>query len=149
MIREAKRGISITTDIIVGFPGEKEEDFGETLSLLDAVQYDGMFAFKYSPRPHTPSLAMKDVIPEEEKSRRLAILQEKQRELQTKKHGKMVGETFEVLVSGKSRRENQWSGHTSCHRVINFTSKETELLGKYVQIQVTGTTPNCLVGERA
>ena len=149
LIRGAKRPISITTDIIVGFPGETEEDLGETLSLLDEVRYDNMFSFKYSPRPHTPSLAMSDVIPEEEKSRRLGILQEKQREIQTKKHASMLDERFEVLVSGKSRRENQWSGHTSCHRVINFASQETELLGKYVQVRVTGATPNSLVGERA
>ncbi|MGC2527708.1 MAG: tRNA (N6-isopentenyl adenosine(37)-C2)-methylthiotransferase MiaB [Candidatus Acidiferrum sp.] len=149
LIRGAKRPISITTDIIVGFPGETEEDFGETLSLLDEVKYDGMFSFKYSPRPHTPSLAMSDPIPEEEKSRRLGILQEKQREIQTKKHAEMMGEALEVLVSGKSRRENQWSGHTSCHRVINFASQETALLGKYVQVRVTGATPNSLVGEQA
>ncbi|MGB2645523.1 MAG: tRNA (N6-isopentenyl adenosine(37)-C2)-methylthiotransferase MiaB [Candidatus Acidiferrum sp.] len=149
MIRAAKRSISITTDIIVGFPGETDADLAKTLSLLDEVQYDGMFSFKYSPRPHTPSLAMGDAIPEDEKGRRLAVLQEKQREIQTKKHLSMTGEAFEVLVSGKSRRENQWSGHTSCHRVINFTSQETALLGKYVQVRVTGATPNSLVGERA
>jgi len=149
LIRSAKRPISITTDIIVGFPGETEEDLRETLSLLDAVQYDGIFSFKYSPRPHTPSLAMSDIISEEEKSRRLAVLQEKQREIQTKKYSALVGETFELLVGGKSRRENQWSGHTSCHRVINFSSQEPALLGKYVQVRVTGATPNCLVGEQA
>lgn len=148
LIRGARRPISITTDVIVGFPGETEEDFGETLTLLDAVQYDGMFSFKYSPRPHTPSLAMSDAVPEEEKSRRLGLLQEKQREIQTKKHLLMAGETFEVLVSGKSRRENQWSGHTSCHRVINFTSQEDALLGKYVRVRVTGATPNSLAGEQ-
>src|SRR5579859_1459746 len=149
MIRGAKRPISITTDIIVGFPGETDEDLAETLSLLDAVQYDGMFSFKYSPRPHTPSLAMSDAISEEEKSRRLAMLQEKQREIQAKKHAALVGETFEILVSGKSRRENQWSGHTACHRVINFSSQERALLGKYVRVGVTGATPNCLAGEQA
>ncbi|HLZ50563.1 MAG TPA: tRNA (N6-isopentenyl adenosine(37)-C2)-methylthiotransferase MiaB [Candidatus Acidoferrum sp.] len=148
LIRDARRPISITTDIIVGFPGETDEDLEQTISLLDAVQYDGMFSFKYSPRPHTPSLAMSDAIPEEEKGRRLAALQEKQREIQTKRHSSLVGETYEILVSGKSRRENQWSGHTTCHRVINFTSQETALLGKYVQVRVTGATPNSLVGEQ-
>ena len=147
LIRGAMRTISITTDIIVGFPGETEQDLAETLTLLDAVQYDGMYSFKYSPRPHTPSLAMSDAVPEAEKSRRLAILQERQREIQTKKHSSMVGETFEILVSGKSRRENHWSGHTTCHRVINFTSQEQSLLGKYVRVRVTGAAPNCLVGE--
>jgi tRNA-2-methylthio-N6-dimethylallyladenosine synthase len=149
LIRAAKRPISITTDIIVGFPGETEEDLGETLSLLEVVNYDAIFSFKYSPRPHTPSLKMSDAIPEEEKGRRLAVLQEKQREIQTVRHTAMVGERFELLVSGKSRRENQWSGHTSCHRVINFSSQEPMLLGQYVQVRVTGATPNGLSGEQA
>jgi tRNA-2-methylthio-N6-dimethylallyladenosine synthase len=148
MIRSAKRTISITTDIIVGFPGETEEDLGETLNLLDAVQYDSLFSFKYSPRPHTPSLTMSETIPEEEKSRRLAILQEKQREIQVRRNTEFVGKTVEVMVGGKSRRESQWSGHTSCHRVVNFTSQEAGLLGKYVQVQVKGATPNSLVGEQ-
>lgn len=149
LIREAKRYISVTTDVIVGFPGETGEDLGETLSLLDAVQYDSMFSFKYSPRPHTASLAMRDAIPEEEKSRRLAVLQEKQREIQVRKNMDFVGKTCEVMVSGKSKRESQWSGHTTCHRVVNFTSQEAKLLGKYVQVRVTGATPNSLVGEQA
>jgi len=85
MIREAKRPIAITTDIIVGFPGETESEFEETVSLLDEVQYDSMFSFKYSPRPNTPSLSMSDSISEEEKSRRLAILQDRQREIQATK----------------------------------------------------------------
>ncbi len=107
-----------------------------------------MFSFKYSPRPHTPSLAMNDPVPEEEKSRRLAILQEKQREIQSARNAKLVGNSFEILVNGKSRRENQWTGHTSCHRVLNFTSQEQELLGTYVQVRVTGAGPNSLVGEQ-
>ncbi len=147
MIREAKRPIAVTTDIIVGFPGETEADFEETLSLLENVKYDSLFSFKYSPRPHTPSLAMDDAIPEEEKSRRLAFLQEKQREIQTTRNTALIGRTFEVLVSGKSRRENQWSGYTTSHRIVNFASQEKELLGTYVQVRVTGATPNSLVGE--
>ncbi len=148
MIRAAKRPISITTDIIVGFPGETHEDFDETLSLLEDVQYDGMFSFKYSPRPNTPSLSMNDAISEEEKGRRLAILQEKQRQIQTVRNAALAGQTFEVLVSGKSRRENQWSGHTSSHRVLNFTSMQKELLGHYVQVRVASAGPNSLVGEQ-
>jgi tRNA-2-methylthio-N6-dimethylallyladenosine synthase len=148
MLRQAKRSIAITTDIIVGFPGETEEDFGETLSLLEEVRYDSLFSFKYSPRPNTPSLAMPDAISEEEKSRRLGILQEKQREIQSERNAALVNTKFDVLVSGKSRRENQWSGHTSCHRVVNFTSQEPNLLGTYVRVQVTGAGPNSLVGEQ-
>jgi tRNA-2-methylthio-N6-dimethylallyladenosine synthase len=147
MMREAKRPIAITSDIIVGFPGETEADFEETLSLLEEVKYDSLFSFKYSPRPNTPSLAMDDAIPEEEKSRRLAVLQEKQREIQTARNALLVGQRFEVLVSGKSRRENQWSGYTTSHRVVNFASQAKELLGTYVQVRATGATPNSLVGE--
>src|SRR4051812_13230551 len=148
MIRGARRAISITTDIIVGFPGESEREFAETLSLLDEVRYDGMFSFKYSARPNTPSLSMKDAIPEEEKSRRLRVLQEKQREIQNEGNGAFVGSTFEVFVSGKSRRENQWSGYTSCHRIVNFTSQAKELLGTYVQARITSASANNLVGEQ-
>jgi tRNA-2-methylthio-N6-dimethylallyladenosine synthase len=146
MLRQAKRPIAITTDIIVGFPGETEADFAETLSLLEEVRYDSLFSFKYSPRPNTPSLAMPDAISEEEKSRRLGILQEKQRDIQSERNATLVNTKFDVLVSGKSRRENQWSGHTSCHRVVNFTSQERNLLGTYVRVQVTGAGPNSLVG---
>src|SRR5712671_2535987 len=149
MMREAKRPIAITTDIIVGFPGETESEFEETLSLLDEVKYDSMFSFKYSPRPNTPSLSMSDSISEFEKSRRLAVLQDRQREIQAAKNARLVGEQFEVLVSGKSRRENQWSGYTTAHRMISFASQERELLGTYVQVLVTGAGSNSLVGEHA
>jgi tRNA-2-methylthio-N6-dimethylallyladenosine synthase len=148
MLRAAKREISLTTDIIVGFPGEAEKDFEETLSLLDEAQYDGAFSFKYSPRPNTPSLKMEDAIPEEEKSRRLAILIERQREIQRARNERLVGENFEVMVEGKSRRELQWSGHTSSNKVMNFTSTREESLGDYVQVRVVGATPNSLVGEK-
>ena len=148
MIRAARRPIAITTDIIVGFPGETEEDFAETLSLLDEVRYDSLFCFKYSPRPNTPSLSMPDAVSEEEKSRRLAMVQEKQRQIHAERNATLVNTTFDVLVSGKSRREHQWSGHTSCHRVINFTSQQQNLLGTYVQVLVTGAGPNSLAGEQ-
>ena len=146
MIRGAKRPISITTDIIVGFPGETETEFAETLSLLEAVKYDGVFSFKYSPRPNTPAESMADAIPEEEKSRRLAVLMESQRKIQTEANEKLLGQKFEVHVEGKSRKENQWSGHTSCHRVVNIFSVHPELLGRYVTVEVKSATPNCLIG---
>ena len=120
----------MTTDIIVGFPGETEKDFEETLSLLEAAQYDGAFSFKYSPRPNTPSLKMEDAIAEEEKSRRLGILIERQREIQRARNERLVGRTFEVMVEGKSKREQQWSGHTSSNRVMNFTSRGAGKFGR-------------------
>ncbi len=146
MIRGARRPVSITTDIIVGFPGETESDFEETLSLLDEVKYDGLFSFKYSPRPNTLALSMAHQISEEEKSRRLAVLQDKQRGIQMARNETLVGQTFEVLVDGKSRRENQWAGHASSNRVLNFTSPASQLLGQYVQVRVTGAGPNSLMG---
>jgi len=148
LIRGARRPISVTTDIIVGFPGETEADFEETLSLLDLTQYDGVFSFKYSPRPNTPALTMADPIPEEEKGRRLVVLQEKQRQIQTARNEALVGRTFEVLVDGQSRKENQWAGRTSSNRVANFTSPRVGLLGQYVEVQVTRAGPNSLVGEQ-
>ncbi len=148
MIREARRPISITTDIIVGFPGETQADFEETLGLMEEVRYDGLFAFKYSPRPHTPSLAMKDAVPEEEKGKRLAAVQELQRAIVAEKNAGFQGAQFEVLVSNKSRREKQWSGHTSCNRVLSFHSRENNLLGTYVQVRVTDAGPVSLIGEQ-
>src|SRR2546428_615988 len=142
MIREASKPITITTDIIVGFPGETASEFEETVSLLEEVQYDSMFSFKYSPRPNTPSLLMSDSISEEEKSRRLAILQDRQREIQAAKHARLLGERFELLVSGKSRRGKQWTGGSTSHRMIKFASQERELPGTHLQGESTGGTPN-------
>jgi tRNA-2-methylthio-N6-dimethylallyladenosine synthase len=147
MIRESRRPIAVTSDIIVGFPGETEEDLEETLSLLDTVQFDGIFAFQYSPRPNTAARNMPDAIPEEEKGRRLARVLDRQREIQLARNETLVGETFEVLVDGESRRAGQWSGRCSSNRVLNFTSPHDGLLGKYVQVRVDRAGPNSLVGE--
>jgi tRNA-2-methylthio-N6-dimethylallyladenosine synthase len=147
MIRAARRDISITSDIIVGFPGETEDDFESSLSLLDSAQYDGVFAFGYSPRPNTSAAHMADAIPEEEKGRRLAVLQARQREIQVARNDALVGKTFEVLVDGASRRAGQWVGRTSSNRILNFTSAAAALLGQYAQVRVTGASPNSLVGE--
>jgi tRNA-2-methylthio-N6-dimethylallyladenosine synthase len=133
--------------MIVGFPGETDADFEETITLVGEVRYDAVFAFKFSPRPNTPAMTMADSIPDEVKTERLRILMDRQREIQRVQNEKLVGETFEVLVDGKSRRENQWSGHTSSNRVMNFTSPERELLGDYVQVKVVSAMPNSLVGD--
>ncbi|HET9401936.1 MAG TPA: tRNA (N6-isopentenyl adenosine(37)-C2)-methylthiotransferase MiaB [Candidatus Acidoferrales bacterium] len=147
LIRSAKKDIAITTDVIVGFPGETEDDFAETLSLLDAAQYDGAFSFKYSPRPNTPAQDFEDAIPEEVKGRRLQILQDRQREIQTKRNEALIGSEFEVLVDGGGRRENQWAGRTSANRTVNFASPHSNLLGHYVSVRVLRAGPNSLVGE--
>jgi len=153
-IRCAKRAISITTDIIVGFPGETEADFEETLSLLDYAQYDSLFSFKYSRRPGTSALALGDAIPEEEKGRRLRELQARQRAIQERRNQSLIGRRFELLVEGQGR-EGQLSGRTSCHRTVNFPSngsdngsdKGSVKPGDYVWVRVTQAGPNSLIGE--
>ena len=146
-MRAARRQFAITTDVIVGFPGETESDFADSLSLLDEGKFDGVFAFKYSPRPNTPALSMADAIPEEEKSRRLAVLQEHQRLIQAEANQAFVGQSFEVLVDAHHAARNQWSGRTSSNRIVNFTSPRPNILGQYVSVKVTRSGPNSLVGE--
>jgi tRNA-2-methylthio-N6-dimethylallyladenosine synthase len=147
MVRRAARPISLTTDVIVGFPGETEEEFAETLSLLDAAQYDGVFSFQYSPRPNTPARTMPGAIPDEEKSRRLRILQERQRSIQAARNEALIGSVVEVLVESSARREHQWAGRTSSNRTVNMTSPRESLLGEYVNVRITGAGPNSLAGE--
>ena len=150
-MKAAKRDISITSDVIVGFPGETEEDFEQTLSLLDGVHYDGVFAFKYSPRPNTPAIALDDAIPDEEKSRRLNVLQERQRLIQKTRNQKHLGEKTEVMVEGKNEARKQWIGRTSQNKTLNFTAADECGLeaGNYVAVRVTAVFPNSLVGELA
>ena len=146
-IRSAQRPISITSDVIIGFPGESDSDFEATLSLLDRVQYDGVYAFNYSPRPNTSARSMPGAIPEKEKSRRLAVLQEHQRQIQTARNETLIGSTFEVLADSRYAARNQWGGRTSCNRVVNFSTPRENLLGEYVHVKVTRSGPGSLAGE--
>src|SRR3989475_9917220 len=148
-MKAAKREISITTDIIVGFPGETEADFEQTLSLLDEIRYDGIFGFKYSPPPNTPSLKFEDAIPDEEKARRLSVLQEKQREIQRRRNERHLGQIAEVMVEGRNDARGQWIGRTSQNKVLNFKAPEglTPVLGSYVPVVTTGCFPNSLLGQ--
>jgi len=143
------RELSITTDVIVGFPGETEAEFGETLSLLDEVVYDGVFSFKYSPRPNTPALQYADSISDTEKSRRLQILQEHQREIQRASYRRHLGQTLEVMVEGKNPARGQMIGRTSQNKTLNFVvnSQPEPGIGDYVCVRVTQTFPNSLLGE--
>jgi len=146
-MKAARRDISITSDIIVGFPGETEAEFEETLSLLDEVGLDGIFGFKYSPRPNTPSLALHDAIADAEKSRRLAVLNEKQREIQRKRNQNQVGRNLEVMVEGKNEARKQWIGRTTQNKTLNFTAGTAPAVGSYVNVVTTGCFPNSLIGE--
>jgi tRNA-2-methylthio-N6-dimethylallyladenosine synthase len=148
-IKNSRRAISITTDIIVGFPGETEADFEETLSLLDRVGYDSVFSFKYSPRPNTSALGMAAQVPEPEKSRRLTVVQEKQRAIQLRRNAELVGTVEEVLVEGYNQGTGQWIGRTAQNRVLNFTHPGNghSLEGEYRTARVTRAGPNSLAGE--
>jgi tRNA-2-methylthio-N6-dimethylallyladenosine synthase len=148
-LKQSPRRIAISTDIIVGFPGETEEDFQDTLRLLDQVEYDSIFSFKYSPRPNTAALALGDAVPDEEKQRRLLIVQEKQRAIQIRRHAALIGTVEEVLVEGRNQALGQWIGRTAQHRTLNFThpDESASLLGAYLPVLVTRSGPNSLVGE--
>ncbi len=150
-IKGARRPIAISTDVIVGFCGETEEDFQLTLSLMDEVQYDSMFSFKYSQRPNTPALALDGHVAEEEKSRRLAIVQERQREIQIRRNATLVGAVEEVLVEGYNASTGQWIGRTAQNRILNFTHPGNghSLEGRYLAVRVTRAGPNSLAGEAA
>jgi tRNA-2-methylthio-N6-dimethylallyladenosine synthase len=148
-MKAARRPIAITSDIIVGFPGETEEDLEATLGLLDEVQFDSIFGFKYSRRPNTSALLLHDQITEEEKTRRLTIVQELQRDIQIRRNAEYVGTVEECMVEGFNKATCQWIGRTSQHKTLNFLrpGSEEDLAGKYVQVRVTRAGPNSLVGE--
>jgi tRNA-2-methylthio-N6-dimethylallyladenosine synthase len=152
-MKSAGCDISITTDIIVGFPGESEAEFEETLALLDEVGYDALFSFKYSPRPNTPALAYPDSIPDAEKSRRLAVLQQRQRDISTRRNHRHIGEKVEVMVEAYNEARRQWIGRTSQNKVLNFTAPAAAAAklaaGEYVRVLVTASFPNSLAGELA
>ena len=148
-IKAARREISLTTDIIVGFPGETEAEFQQTLSLLDDVEYDGVFSFKYSPRPNTPALSLDDAIPDDEKARRLAVLMERQRDIQKRRNQRHLGEVLEVMIEGKNEARGQWIGRTSQNKTLNFTVPDVKapVPGSYVSVLITNSFPNSLLGQ--
>ncbi len=152
-MKRTKRPMSITSDIIVGFPGETEKEFGDTLRLMDEVGYDSIFSFKYSPRPNTAALGMDDHIPDEEKTRRIQIVQEKQRAIQIRRNAELIGAVEEVNVEGYNEALNVWAGRTSRNRTLSFTHPgapcASQFVGKYVNVRITRGGPNSLGGELA
>jgi tRNA-2-methylthio-N6-dimethylallyladenosine synthase len=147
-IKAAKREISVTSDIIVGFPGETERDLEDTATLLEEVGYDGVFAFKYSPRPNTPATGMADSIPDEEKSRRLQVLLDRQKEIQRKSYARHLGQVMEVMVEGHNPARGQVVGRNSQNKTVNFTVAQPILpaMGSYLAVTITQTFPNSLAG---
>ena len=155
-IKNARRNITITTDIIVGFPGETEHDFNETVRLAEEVEYDSMFIFKYSKRPNTPALQYEDHVDEEEKTRRLMILQERQRAIQIRRNASYIGVTEQVHVEGYNLATGQWIGRTMQNKTLNFhaadlpaPTESSSLVGQYADVLVTRSGPNSLAGERS
>ncbi|MBN8733843.1 MAG: tRNA (N6-isopentenyl adenosine(37)-C2)-methylthiotransferase MiaB [Acidobacteria bacterium] len=149
-MKNSHRNIAITTDIIVGFCGETDEDFEQTLRLIEEVEYDSMFSFKYSQRPNTPALALTAHVPEEEKSRRLTVLQEKQRAIQMRRNAEYIGERHEVMVEYFNQATEQWVGRTAQNKTLNFTLPEGMArpeAGEYRDVVVTRSGPNSLAGE--
>ncbi len=148
-IRAARRPISLSTDVIVGFPGETPDEFIETMDLLAEVQYDCVFGFKYSARPNTPALVMIDSIADAEKAQRLQSLLDRQREIQRVNYARHLGEIIEVMVEGANPARGQISGRSSQNKPVNFTCSQpiAPAPGSYRQVRITATHPNSLVGE--
>jgi tRNA-2-methylthio-N6-dimethylallyladenosine synthase len=144
-LRDAVPDLALSTDLIVGFPGETEADFEATLEMVDRVQYDNVFAFRYSRRPGTPAAAMEDQIAEDVKARRNARLLDVVNRVTAARSARLAGQRVEVLVDGTSRRDpGQLSGRTRCNRVVNFDGRGEAAVGDVVTVRVTGVMPHSL-----
>ncbi|MGQ0529225.1 MAG: tRNA (N6-isopentenyl adenosine(37)-C2)-methylthiotransferase MiaB [Panacagrimonas sp.] len=147
-VRTARPGLSLSSDFIVGFPGETEDDFAQTLSLIDEIGFDCAYSFTYSPRPGTPAANLRDNIAREEKERRLHALQARVRGFDDAFRHAFVGSTQSVLVERPSRRgSGQMAGRISANRVVNFDGPD-ELVGQFVDVVITEAMPNSLRGRR-
>lgn len=146
-LRREMPEISLSADIIVGFPGESEADFEATLSLLHEVQYQGLFSFRYSPRPHTAAADFEDSVPLEVKRRRLSRLQEAQKQIQLNNHLRLIGKEMKVLCMGRSKRDAAvFSGRNEGYQVVNFVS-DTDVTGRFVTVLITGCGAYSLKGK--
>lgn len=147
-LRKLMSEVSLSTDIIVGFPGETEKDFEETCEVLQKVRFTSIFSFRFSPRPLTKASELKDDVPFEDKRRRLEVLQELQKQIQLQSHSQQVGKVMNVLCLGRNKRTTDcYSGRNEGHQVVNFRSGE-DCLGRFVQVRITGYGPYSLHGER-
>ena len=146
-LRAARPDISISSDFIVGFPGETEADFEQTMKLVEDVRFDGSFSFIYSPRPGTPAASLRDDTPHAAKLARLQRLQERLHELAFEYSRAMVGTRQRVLVEGPSRKDaSELSGRTGSNRVVNFPGP-ARLVGHYVDVEITHALPHSLRGD--
>ncbi len=147
-LRQIRPDISISSDFIVGFPGETEDDFARTMKLIDDVGFDTSFSFVYSARPGTPAANLADDTPEAVKKERLAILQQRIFNNAQMIGRQMVGSTQRVLVSGFSKKNpGQLQGRTENNRVVNFSSTDTNLIGQFVDVLIQESLVNSMRGE--
>ncbi len=146
-IKDKVPGVSISTDIIVGFPGETEEDFQETLSLVRECQYDNAFTFVFSKREGTPACRLADPVPQEEKEERLQRLNEVVNTYFLENNKKLVGKEVEVLVEGISEKKHMYYGYTDTNKLINFSSKKELTPGDLVMVKVSEAKTWSLDGE--
>lgn len=145
-LREISPEVSITSDVIVGFPGEEDSDFQETLDLVKKIEFDNIFSFKYSDRPYTKASSFKDKVPAAIKDRRLSILQGAQKEITLRKNKKLEDHTEEVLVEGRSKKNGfELTGRTRSNRVVNFTGNY-DLVGKLAKVKIEKAYVNSLRG---
>jgi tRNA-2-methylthio-N6-dimethylallyladenosine synthase len=145
-LRAARPGISISSDFIVGFPGEMEEDFAQTMKLVEDVRFDGSFSFLYSPRPGTPAASLADATPAAVKLERLQRLQRRLQELSEEYSAAMVGTRQRVLVEGPSRKDpDELAGRTDNNRVVNFPG-DARLIGRFVDVEIERALPHSLRG---
>ncbi len=145
-LRAAVPHITLTSDIIVGFPGETDQDFSLTLQLLREVEYDNVFAFKYSKRPGTAALKLTGHVPESVKEARLAQVLDLQKEISIRKNAAAGGMTFEVLVDGHSKKCGKLTGRTRGNKAVNFEGPDS-LIGTLVMVRITGAGESSLSGE--
>ncbi len=147
LLRSLMPDISLSTDIIAGFPGETEEEFLETLSILEEVRFNNIFSFRYSPRPLTVACQEKDTVPFEEKKRRLIEVQNLQKKIQLELNNSLIGQVMKVLCSGKSKKTPRlYSGRNEGYQVVNFKSKNN-VIGRFVDVRITSCGPYSLHGE--
>src|SRR5688572_5555248 len=146
-IKNAKRRLSLTSDIIVGFPGETRSDFEDTLKLIASCEYDGLYIFKYSERPGTPAFKLEDDVSQAEKTDRFLELERLQRQIQTRIYDGYLGREVRVLVERESSRSSQdRMGHTTCHKVVNFPGPHVAM-GQVAKIRIRTANPNSLYGD--
>jgi len=146
-IRTSEKDIALTTDIIVGFPGETDDDFRQTVDLVEYCGYDSAYIFKYSPRPGTPAFDRKDDVSEEEKTARFLELERVQRKAQDRRLQRYLGKSLQVLAERDSTKSaDDISGHSTCHKVVNFRGGR-DMIGTIKDVRITEIKSNSLYGE--